>query len=189
MNKLKFIVFLFIAVGNSVNAQIPANTSDIPPPLTRIGYKSTYYNVSVNYDTPWTKIPATIDREGKLLIGFTDNTDHSSYVIKIATDVPKSQLSDVDFYDNVRNQMLDANASNKLLEEKDVSFHGNTYHVQVFLMQTKWGLLKSYYYGYRTGKEYYGVQISFPASESEAKTIYWPEKVIELDKGVLIDGK
>jgi len=172
-----FVVFLFFTV--SCNGQDSA--------AKKIDCK--HHDIVISYTKPWTMLSG-LDTKEQSLIGVIDYRDGASYIIKVTQDVSKGELSDEVYFSHIRDIMLKENPENKLLEEKEADFHGKIYHRQIFLLHTKkWGLLKHYYSGLRSGDYYYGVQVSFPVTKENAAVAQWPEKLVVLDKNVLIAGQ
>ncbi|MBI1837958.1 MAG: hypothetical protein HYR91_11910 [Flavobacteriia bacterium] len=152
-------------------------------------WKSQFYNLNVKYDSLWSLIPS-LDTKEKTLFGLIDKKDGKSYIIKIVNDVPKSQLSDSTYFQATKDMMLKENQKNMLLEEKDTLIHGKKFHSMEFILYTsKWGLLKQYGLISRDGNKIISIQISFPVNEDQKTTTYFPESLIELDKGITIEEK
>jgi hypothetical protein len=187
MTNVNFLFILFVITcscgQNSANS-VTDTSKNVSEEIT-----SKHHNIKIRYTAPWQIIPKGIDRQDKVLLGLVDNNDHSSYTLRIAEDISKELLPDDQFYLNSKNQILQANNSNELLDEKDVSFHGENYHLQIFILHSKFGLLKLYYYSLRVEGYYYAVQVAFPVKESDANNAVIPEKLLFLDKNVSINGK
>ncbi len=180
MTRLEFIFLTSLTLLISCNGQDTIKANII---------QCTEHDIVINYQNPWTKLPG-LDSKKQSLAGVIDYSNGTSYFIKVTQDVSKEKISDEDYFAYTRDMMLKENSKNKLLEEKEIEFHGEKYFRQIFLMYTKrWGLLKHYYSGRRSGDYYYGIQISFPVTEENSIDARLPEAIVLLDKNVLIDGK
>lgn len=127
-------------------------------------WKSKFYNVSLSYDSTWSKMPV-LDSKEKILFGLIDKNDGKSLLLKIAEDVPQKTLSDSLYFSATKEQMLNANSRNKFLGESDTVLDGKKFHVLMFEMQTsKWGVLKQYGFIYRDGINMISIQLSYPIS-------------------------
>ena len=108
-----------------------------------------------------------------------------SYIIKITNDLPKNQLTDEQFNKAIEEAMLNANDKNRLIIEKNIDFHGQVFHQQVYLMYTKqWGLLKQYANTLRTNEKMYSIQMSFPVDEINAENATIPQQLLDLNKKI-----
>lgn len=164
------------------------NCKGEPPKVDEI-WTSEYYNLSARYKTPWCRLPG-FDTNDRILFGLIDTADGKSYIIKIANDAPQNILTDSNYFNLIRDKMLDENINNELIDECDTLFHNKLFHRQIYLMYTeRWGLLKQYANIIRTGDKMISVQISFPVDEKNKMTSYIPKPLIDLDKNIKIDEK
>lgn len=152
-------------------------------------WESEHSKVSFNYNDPWTILP-TMDTKDKTISGVIDMKDGRTYIIQVDVDIPKTELSDENFYIALKINNINANAKNKFIKEDDLPFHGETFHRQIFYIHNKkWGIQKQLNYGRRTGKKYYSVTMAFPSKENDTVDLFIPSELIEFDKGVKIEGK
>lgn len=128
-------------------------------------WKSAYSDLQLTFDSHWQQINPHLDSENKTLFGIIDKTDHSSVVVKITRDVPKDQLSDEEYEEAVKVQMLKGNSENKLLIHDKIIFKGIQFNRQIFFMKIKYGQFVSTDYVYRNGTIMIGIQFSYPVSE------------------------
>jgi hypothetical protein len=123
-----------------------------------------------------------VDSADKLLVGFVDNLDGKSYTVKIGRDVVRDTLSEAQYFDAVLDQMLSAHPKNKLIDKRDVQFHGRSFHRLRFRMHTeKWGELCMHAYMHRTGTQSVAVQIAFPCDVGRINEDVLPPAISKLD--------
>jgi hypothetical protein len=160
-------------------------TQAISPETGNRVWSSDYHPVRVSYGPPWTVIQPYIDSADKLLVGFIDNSDGKSFTVKVGRDVNRDVVSDAEYNDAVRNQMLSAHSQNRLMDEGDVEFHGKSFHRMRFRMHTeKWGELCLFVYTHRTGERVIVVQIAFPLVGSSENADALPPTLEALDSSV-----
>lgn len=144
-------------------------------------WSSDHRKLSFQYFSPWTLLPS-LDTKSKTLAGVIDKSDGASYIIQITGDVSLDKLSNDSYYDYVKEKMLSAHKQNKILLEDNINFHNKRFHRIIFMLHTKWGLLKEISLINRTGIECTSIQISFPANENSVHDL--PVKLKQLDKKV-----
>lgn len=152
-------------------------------------WKSNFHSFKAEYDSPWELIPSLSTKE-KTVFGLIDKSDGKSYIVKITNDVSKDVLSDADYYEASKELMLNANNQNTLVDERDVKFHDEYFHRQVFVMHTdKWGVLLQHAFTRRTGELAYSVQISYPLKEGDSEKLELPKLITELDQNIRIGNE
>ncbi|HLP39542.1 hypothetical protein [Lacibacter sp.] len=151
-------------------------------------WKSEYRLLSFSVDSPWQQLPS-LDTKDQVISGVIDVSDGTSYTIKITDDVPKTTVSDSQYYAGARKMMLDANQANRVLREFDTVFHSMPAHRTDYMMRTnRWGLMKQVNYIIRNEKEFISVQILYPFIDNKPETQI-PASVLAFDKLVLLNGK
>jgi hypothetical protein len=150
-------------------------------------WKSTHHPIDVTFSEPWSLVPAHIDTQEKVLVGFIDSRDGKSYVIKLADDALAEDLGDEDYIAAIKNQMLSANSKNRFIDQKKELFHGREFHRLQFTMHTpKWGTLRQIAYFSRLDGKFVSVQLSFPYEDQSVAEIQIPDAISVLDRGVRI---
>ena len=164
MKTKTLIFFLFSIISFGQNLEI--NT-----------WKSKVSDLQVAFNSQWKIMPLFLDTDDKILIGLKDESDHSSIVIKITLDYSKEQLSDEQYFDAVKKQMLKANAENKLLFEDEIEFKKLKFKRLIFSMKTKFGRLIQTIYIHRNGKKMTGIQFAYPEKLKEKSIDKIPTKI------------
>jgi hypothetical protein len=155
---------------------------------TQKSWSSKYRELSFTYESPWQLLPA-MDLPEKTLAGVIDKADGTSYLIQIGDDVSKERLTDAEYYEGVRNIMLNDNSKNRLILEDDTIYHGVRAHRQVFVLEAKhWGTMSQVTYIIRSEKEYMSVQISYPHTK-QTSIGRLPENLSRFDETVRLRVK
>ena len=146
-------------------------------------WSSAHHSVRVLYGPQWHRIEPSIDSTEKLLLGFIDNVDGTSYTVKISPDVGREILPDAQYFDAIKDQILSAHPANKLIDEGDVTFHGKSFRRLRFRVHTdKWGQLSMSTYTHRTGAQLVAVQIAFPFDVRTTDEDVLPPALSNLDE-------
>ncbi|MFL9837136.1 hypothetical protein ABS768_06480 [Flavobacterium sp. ST-75] len=96
------------------------------------------------------------------MVGIVDKTDNASLIVKIVPDVSKSQVSDEQYYEALKKQMVESNPGNQLLFEGELGFKDQKFKRFIFLMNIKYGNFVSNDYIHRDGDKLTSVQFSYP---------------------------
>jgi hypothetical protein len=180
MNKI-LIFLIFLGCGNKIS-----NTSNSENSI----WESQFNQIKIEYSNEWEIIKPLIDKTDKTVIGIIDKTDGKSYVIKVTQDVPQEKLSDEDYYEFTRKQMLESHPDNKLIGEKQKQVYNKSFNEMRFEMNTKqWGKLIQHVLIHRTGEKIIGLQISFPYTKELDSNGELPKQLQSLQNGILINEK
>ncbi|WP_417354075.1 hypothetical protein [Flavobacterium sp.] len=125
-------------------------------------WQSANSNIQLKFDNNWELIKPFVDTEDKVLVGLTDRGDHSSIVVKFEDDVSKEVLSDENYMDAFKSQMLKANSGNKLLIQDEIVFKDRKFTRLVFFMNTKYGDFIVTNNISRDGIKFLSIQVSCP---------------------------
>jgi hypothetical protein len=150
-------------------------------------WKSKVLKLELTFESnQWEIITPFLDTENKIIIGLIDKTDHSSIVVKITQDVPKEQLSDEQYNIAIKEQMLQVNAENKLINDDKINFKGLIYKRLVFFMKTKYGDFVQTIYIHRNGEKIIGIQSSYPKNLVKKLNEGLPSKIEKVLKEMKI---
>ena len=145
-------------------------------------WKSEKTNLELNFNDTWELIIPNIDIETQTLVGIKDNSDNSSFTVKITDDLPKDQVPDEYYFTAIREQMLMENPKNELVAEDTVELKGVEYHRMIFYMTTKFGEMTHTIYTHRNGEKVNGIQFTYPKSLVKSPTEIVPLKIEKLLK-------
>jgi len=143
-------------------------------------WKSKVSDLELVFNNQWKLIKPYVDSNEKVLVGLTDPTDHSSLTVKITEDLPKETVSDERYFGAIKEQMLNANSENQLVEENKIEFKGIEYHRLIFFMTTKFGEMTHTVYTHRNGEKAIGIQFTYPKNLTEKPTEKIPSKISKL---------
>ena len=97
--------------------------------------------------------------------------------------MPKDRLSDLDYYDSIEQQMLNAHSSNTLLLKDNIVFKEREFKRMIFSMNTEFGEMIHSIYAHRDGQKITGIQFTYPRNLTDNPTKNVPTKM-----QVLLDG-
>lgn len=179
MKTLQILFFFLIITISSCSQESSDNSNSYNI------WESNFHDFYIEYNSSWSIIEPTLDTKEKLLFAIIDNSDGKSYVVKIAPDLHQNMLSNKNYYQSTKEQMLAANPKNKLIQESEKYLHGKEFHEQTYLMYTKkWGLLKQHALIHRTGKKMFSIQYCYPIKSESDANIEIPLEIIKLDGNV-----
>ena len=125
-------------------------------------WKSNYCKFRLEYDSPWEIIDCFSDNHDKIMVGVVDKADNASLIVKITPDVSKNQVSDEQYYEALKKQMIGSNPRNQLLFEGELGFKGQKFKRFIFSTNIKYGDFVSNIYIYRGGDKFTSIQFSYP---------------------------
>lgn len=130
-------------------------------------WKSKVSDLELVFNNQWKLIKPFVDNNNKILVGLTDQTDHSSLTVKITKDLPKDQVSDELYFGAIKEQMLNANSKNELITEDIIEFKETQFQRLIFSMVTKFGEMTHTVYTHRNGEKVIGIQFTYPKKPIE----------------------
>ncbi len=142
MNK-EILILLFCFISTVLFCQNSTNSV----------WKSKRSSLELVFNNQWKLIKPYLDEDEKVIVGLADQTDHSSFTVKITEDYPKAIVSDERYFNAIKEQMLNANSRNKLIEEGEVKFKEGYYYRLIFFMITKFGEMTHTVYTKRDGEK------------------------------------
>lgn len=141
-------------------------------------WKSKFRKLSFEYAHPWELLPSYETNE-ETLVSIVDKTDRASYIIRMGDDVSQEESSNKEYYQEIKQNILEAHKENKLIKEDDIIFKNQRMHRMMFLLHTeKYGQLRSVSLIKRTGREVILLQISNPVKALTTLTDTFPSKML-----------
>ena len=143
-------------------------------------WRSKFYPIRVTIADHWKVIQPSKDSADGVTVGFIDDSDGCSMVIKVTQDVSKDLLSDETYFSAVRDQMVNHSPENELLDELETQFKNATYYRMRFAMWNKQfeGLFCQSLYVRRTGELSITCQVNHPIQSKTELNL--PAKLKEL---------
>jgi hypothetical protein len=141
-------------------------------------WKSKNFGCSFEYDAKvWTLLPPR-EKANDLIVGLK-NAKGASIVIRIQEDTAKSELTDIQYADYLKQLMVGFNKTSKFVDQGGHSYFGLKFvELKFFQDNAKWGPVLNTYNFHRNGKHMVSLTLTSPrVGDSQKLPVYITEQI------------
>lgn len=142
---------------------------------------SSHHSIEIKYGAEWEFFSTRIDRADRVRVLFIDQKDGTSFHVRVEQDHALKAFSEDQYRKTLRDTLIGANESNKIVDERDIQLFSKSWHrIRGSIWNEKWKTRMTVDIVYRqVGKLLALVQWSFPEKPTDAEAVL-PAKLSKL---------